>query len=167
MSRIIAASVRTSAVQVAECVQSIFALALLQPDSSFYLSAPELYNVIVLPNRLEQFAALFPEIETTALRLDDALIMLAARGVTVRVIHARGVNLADVLPATAAAGIARQGGRPLHQQGILTADLGLRGPLRFTAAGIDLGGESVELISDRTQLRRMALELDAYWEELN
>lgn len=80
MSRVIDARVRTSAVQVAECVRSLFALELLQPGPHLYLCTPVLYNAIVLPNRMDQFSALFPEIETAALRLDAALAALAARG---------------------------------------------------------------------------------------
>jgi hypothetical protein len=60
MSRVIDARVRTSAVQVAECVRSLFALELLQPGPHLYLCTPVLYNAIVLPNRMDQFSALFP-----------------------------------------------------------------------------------------------------------
>jgi DNA-binding transcriptional LysR family regulator len=167
MSRVIDARVRTSAVQVAECVRSLFALELLQPGPHLYLCTPVLYNAIVLPNRMDQFSALFPEIETAALRLDAALAALAARGVTVRVIHEPGFDVGNLLPAIAGAHIARPGQTPLHHKGLLTQNLCLRGTLHFTADGIDLGGEEVELITDRAQLQRIALEMAAYWEELD
>ncbi len=166
MSRIIDERVRTSAVQVAECVRSIFALELLRPGPHLYLCAPVLYNAIVLPNRMDQFGALFPEMEVEALRLDAALAALVARGVTVRVIHEAGFDGGHLLPAIAGTNIARQGQSPLHSKGLLTKNLWLRGALHFTADGIDLGDEEVELITDRSQLQRIKLTMDAYWEEL-
>jgi hypothetical protein len=60
-----------------------------------------------------------------------------------------------------------RGQTPLHHKGLLTQNLCLRGTLHFTADGIDLGGEEVELITDRAQLQRIALEMAAYWEELD
>jgi len=144
----------------------MFALELLQPGPFLYLCTPALHNAIVLPNRMDQFTALFPEMETEALRLDAALVALAARGVTVRLIHDPGLDVGDLLPAIAGTKIARPGKMPLHHKGLLTRNLYLHGTLHFTPDGIDLGGEAVELIADPIQLQRITLEMEAYWEEL-
>lgn len=166
MSRPIHVSVRTSAVQAAECVRSLFALELLQPGPYLYLCASVLYNTVVLPSGMGQFGALFPEIDAPALRLDTALAALAARGVSVRIIHTPGCKLEQLLPAAMGVAVARPCLGPLHHQGLLTNKLCLRGSLHFLLDGIHLGGESVELISDTSQLQRLQLEMDAYWEEL-
>ena len=159
MSRIIEARVRTSALQVSECVRSLFALEFLHPGSVFYLCIPVIYNSIVLTNRMGQFSALFPEMETESLRLDAALALLAARGEAVRLIHEPGLDIASLLPAIAGTNIAREGKMPLHHKGLLTRNLCLRGALHFNDNGIDL-------ITDHIQLQRLGFEMDAYWEEL-
>ena len=166
MSRVIDVAMRTSALQVAECVRSAFALEFLQPGHYLYLCAAVLHNAVVLPNRLEQFGALFPDVETQGVRLDAALMALRERGVSVRLIYPAGLDIDDLLPAITGTEIARPGRLPLRHKGLLTEKINLRGALHFGTGGIMLGDDTVELVADPVELQRSTLEMDAYWEEL-
>lgn len=78
---------RTSALQLANCVQSLFTLELVAPSKELYLISPWVTNMPLLPNRFGRFRSLMPDLGLTSLSLLDLLTAFGERGTSIRIMY--------------------------------------------------------------------------------
>jgi hypothetical protein len=166
MSRIIESGLRTGAIQITSCVSSLFALELLHSGGRLYLCTSQLRNAPILVNDVGQFDALFPEIDTPALSLSQALSILAERGARVHVIYAASDPACDTFLAALAPSVQCRAASPLRNHGLFAEDFCLHGSLSFTDSGVDIAGDRAELSTEPGAVSRSMLEVVRYWEEL-
>jgi hypothetical protein len=166
MSRIIQARIRSSAVQTADMIASLFALELLHPSKQLFLGAPLLRNSPILPNGLRQFSSLLLETEAGSLSLAASLALLAERGTSVCLMLGGARPSSEEFLTLLPPPIETRMATPLHFRGLCSEHFCLRGTLRFSSDGIDVGDDQLELITEPELVNRLLLEVTQYWEDL-
>jgi hypothetical protein len=165
-NRVIKSNVRTSSLQLADCLGSIFAAELLAPSREMMLISPWISNVVLLTNSFGQFRALMPEIGKTELALAELLSTLSERGTHICIIyrpnHPQTTDFLRRLPSA----IERRASETLHEKGLITDHFYLRGSMNFTHSGVNLNDESVELTTDPHDVAYAMAEARKHWELL-
>lgn len=165
-NRLIKSSVRTSTVQLTDCLSSLFSIELMFPSPELYLISPWLSDVPLVTNRFGQFRSIMPEFGKTQLPLSDILVALADKGARVRIIHRpnhqQTTEFMQRLPNT----IERRVSETLHEKGLVTRHFYLRGSMNFTYSGVNLNDESVELTTDPDKVELALAEARQRWETL-
>lgn len=165
-NRLIKSSARTSALQLADCLQSLFALELLAPSKEVYLISPWITDMPLLPNRFGQFRSLMPDLGLTSLSLLDLLTTFSERGATIRILYRARQRETEESLARLPASIERRSSETLHEKGLVTAHFYLRGSMNFTYFGANLNDESVELTTDPEAVALALVNARRRWEEL-
>lgn len=165
-NRIIKSSARTSALQLADCLQSLFALELLAPSREMYLISPWISDMPLLPNRFGQFRALMPDLEQPSLSLLDLLTTLSDRGSAVRILYRAWQRQTEDFLRRLSPPVEWRSSDTLHEKGLVTTHFYLRGSMNFTYSGVNLNDETVELTTDPETVALALIEARQRWEEL-
>lgn len=166
MSRIIQARVRTSAVQATNLLASLLSLELLKPSKQLYLSVSSLRDTPILPNDLGQFGSLFPEVAQSFLSLNEAMALLVARGVDIRLICSSKDALSELFLSQLPPTVNYRTTDSLYQLGLYGEHFCLRGGLQLTDFGVGVANDSLELITAPAEVNQQLLEVAQYWEDL-
>ena len=162
-NRMIKTRARGGAVQLLDCLASLFTLQLLAPSGRFYLISPRLGDMVLLESHFGQFRALMPQIGQTELRLSDALRALAARGTQLRVLASGGEQQTESFLARLGPEISARMISGLTERGLIGESFYLRGSLEFTSDGVATNEDRVELTTDPAEVARAMLEADQMW----
>ena len=161
--RIIKSKSRSSAVQLADCISTLFALELLSPSLKIYLISPWVSDVPILNNSYGQFRSIAPEMAKRWIGLSDLLNILAERGSSVHLLTRGNQTQNDSFLRKLSSHILCKKTDSLHEKGFVTHCFYLRGSMNFTYSGINLNDESVELTTDPTTISQALIEAQNRW----
>lgn len=165
-NRIIKSKARSSTVQLADCLSSLFVLELLTPSPELYLISPWLSDMPLIANRFGQYRAVVSSLAGGDLGLAQILAILTERGVRVRIVYkanqAPTEQFIRRLPVT----IERRATETLHEKGLVSNQFYLRGSMNFTYSGTNLNDETVELTTDPSEVALALVEARVQWEAL-
>jgi hypothetical protein len=165
-NRLINSAARSSSLQLADCLTTLFALELMTPSQTLYLLSPWISDVPILTNRFGRYRAVMPESGRAQIGLAEMLALLSDRGAAVRVMcrpHQGGTgDFLRRLPPS----IEVRTAETLHAKGLITGHFYLRGSMNFTHFGINVNDEHVELTTDPDQVALALAEAQRLWEAL-
>lgn len=165
-NRVIKTRAKGSSVQLAACLESLFALELLAPGPDLYLISPWISDVPLLSNRHGQWRAILSDDGVDMIRLSDALRMLGEKGTRVRILCRPGQPYTDDFLRKLSPDIVYRFGDLLHEKGLIGRHFYLRGSMNFTHSGIHINDESVELTTDSAEVALALIEAQARWEDV-
>lgn len=166
-NRVIKSRARSSSAELAECLSSLFTLELLSPSEELYLISPWVSDMEVVSNQLGQLRAVLREAEKRKVRLAEVLSLLSTRGTEVRIMCLpEGGEYTQTFLNRLAPGVQYKVSATLHEKGLLTSRLYLRGSMNFTYNGITQRDESIELTDDREAVALALVTARNDWEGL-
>lgn len=165
-NRIIKSRVRSSTVQLADCLGSLLALELLAPSPDLYLISPWLSDMPLVTNQFGQYRPVVASLVAGDLGLAQVLNLLAERGMRIRIIYKSDQPQTEQFIGRLPASIERRATATLHEKGLVTAQFYLRGSMNFTFSGSNLNDEAVELTTEPTQVALALAEARVQWEAL-
>ena len=124
-------------------------------------------NVPLIDNRHGQFRAIVGEYYKPTLYLVDILRILAEKGTAIRVLYlspAKDMTSLFLRGIQDVVHIEHRGFRRLHEKGLITSHVYLRGSMNFTYSGINLNQESVELTTNEAVVWQALQEAQVLWE---
>jgi hypothetical protein len=163
-NRWIKSSARGGAVQLTDCLHSLFALELMCPSPEMYLISPFINDVPLLSNRFGQFRTVMGDNGEGELRMKLLLTTLAERGTHIHILYRPDDKNEEFLRALPDA-VERRSSETLHEKGLITAHFYLRGSMDFTYSGVNLNDESIELTTDAQDIALALIEVRQRWEE--
>jgi hypothetical protein len=172
MNRTIASRARTSTLELADVLSSIFALELLAPSPVIYLVSPWISDVQLLQSRFGRYRGLKPDSARGVLTLADILNELAERPLlsepsshpSIRIIYRSNATGVESFLGRLSSRVQRRSAAHLHEKGLLTRRCYLRGSMNFTFSGINLNDEHVELTTEQAQIAQAELSMRELWE---
>jgi hypothetical protein len=166
-NRIIKSKARSSIVQLADCISSLFALELLSPSPEIYLISPWIGDVPLLNNSYGQYRSIAPEMTKRWIGLLDLINMLSERGSKVHILTRTNQVQNDSFLRRLSARVLRKQTTNLHEKGLITHCFYLRGSMNFTYSGVNLNDENVELTTDPNIISQAFIEAQQRWNDID
>jgi PLD-like domain len=166
-NRIVKSYSRSSTVELADVLASLFSLELLSPSPVLYIISPWLSDMPILDNQYGQFRAVIGDYGRESLGLAAVLTLLAERGTQVRVMTRGGHLQTDEFLRKLPLEVEQKRIATLHEKGLVSHHYYLRGSMNFTFSGVNINDESVELTTDSEDVT-LALKLaEQRWESIS
>lgn len=163
-NRVIKSRARSSSLQLADCLSSLFALELMSPSRRLYLLSPWLSDMPLISSRFGQFRTIMPQLGQSEMRLAGVLTALTERGTQVRVICRPGHQQTEEFLRRLPPEVEWRHIESLHEKGLIGERFYLRGSMNFTFAGANLNDESVELTTEPEVIALALIEAEQMWE---
>jgi len=163
-NRTIKSRARSSSVQLADSLSSLFVLELMSPGRELYLISPWISDMTVIKGHFGQFRAIMPELGRSELRLAGALTVLAERGVQVRILCRSDQQQTQEFLRRLPREVEWRYVDTLHEKGLIGEHFYLRGSMNFTFSGVNLNDESVEVTTDPEVIALALTEARQMWE---
>lgn len=149
-----------------DLLQNLLITELLVPSKQLWVLSPWISDIVVIDNTAGQFRSLLPGMPARPIRFTEALIELARRGSSVRVIMRHDDR--NVLVRQRLIDTTGVGPRPsvlirdnLHDKGMVGDRFHVQGSMNFTFFGQAVNEEGVTVTSDSDQIARARVDYQA------
>jgi phosphatidylserine/phosphatidylglycerophosphate/cardiolipin synthase-like enzyme len=149
-----------------DLLQNLLITELLLPSKELWVLSPWISDILVIDNAAGQFKDLLPGMPARPIRFTEALIELARRGSSVRVVMRKDERNFVVRQRLSDATLI--GPHPsvlirenLHDKGMISDRFHVQGSMNFTFFGQAVNEEGVTVTSDPDQIARARVEYQA------
>lgn len=163
-NRVIKSTAHAAGQTLSDTLGSLFALELLAPSRTIFLTSPWITDFVVLDDSFGQFRALLPE-ANGQVRLSAMLNALAEQGTAIHILSQPNTSrdfLQRLHPH-----IQCKLRQNLHEKSLLTDHFYLRGSMNFTHSGLNRNDEHVELSTEPSDLAQARVAAQALWQEVS
>ncbi len=157
--------------EIADLLQSIFAMELLFPSQSIWISSPWISDINVIDNRSNQFVSIEPNWANRQVSLSEVFAKLVETGTRIII----GLNDAPHNQSFINALSGRVGASPnlriirralLHAKGLIGDSYYLGGSMNFTFNGVSLNEESVFFAIDPAEVAHNRISFIDKWGQI-
>ena len=161
----------TSREELADSLQCLFVSEVIVPSNPLWIITPQISDVPLIDNRAGRFAGLIPALPPRWIRLSEVLEQQLTRGGSIVIVCSPNDN--NRAFTNQLQQLARKNGNEqylsvrlsneLHNQGILSETIFIRGSINLTHNGLRTFGEIIQIVDEKDRVAETRFVSQKRW----